>query len=88
MGRKISKIDELAQKLLESYHHNLSPGEYEYVSTSAKLVSEQISAFYQAAGLQPPTEKTVRNWFYKNRCPDWAIAIITHCLISLNRETA
>ncbi|RCJ38687.1 hypothetical protein A6770_39480 [Nostoc minutum NIES-26] len=88
MARKISKIDELAQKLIERNHNHVYPGEYEYVSTAARLVSEQISTFYRTAGLQPPAEKTVRNWFYKNSCPDWAIAIISHSLISLNRETA
>ncbi len=88
MARKISKIDELAQKLIERSHNRVYPGEYEYVSTAARLISQQISSFYQAAGLQPPTEKTVRNWFYKNSCPDWAIAIISHSLISPNKETA
>lgn len=79
--RKPTKLDPIAQKLLTQYQSSIFPGEYEYVSTAATLVRQQIVNFFDGTGAQPPELKTVKNWFYQD-CPDWAIAILCRAVIS------
>ncbi|MDZ8138853.1 MAG: hypothetical protein RM049_26715 [Nostoc sp. DedQUE04] len=79
--RKPTKLDPIAQKLIDRHHASLFPGEYEYVSTAANLVRQQIVIFFDGTGAQPPELKTVKNWFYQD-CPDWAIAILSRAVIS------
>lgn len=85
--RKLKKIDEFAQILMNESGYSISPGEYEYVSTGAILIRQNLEIFFDGTGVQPPELKTVKNWFYKD-CPDWAIAILSRVLVSRNRETA
>lgn len=84
--RKLKKIDKFALALISKKGCSISPGEYEYVSIGATLIRENLDKFFDGTGVQPPELKTVKNWFY-NDCPDWAIAILSHELISRNRET-
>lgn len=79
--RKPTKLDPIAQKLIDQHHASIFPGEYEYVSTAATLVRQQLEKFFDGTGAQPPELKTIKNWFYQG-CPDWAIAILSRAVIS------
>lgn len=81
--RKLKRIDTFAQKLIDETRSPIYPGEYEYVSTGARLVRQQLEKFFDGTGAEPPELKTVTNWFYAD-CPDWAIAVLSNGAISQN----
>jgi hypothetical protein len=79
--RKLKKIDNFAQALISQAQMPIYPGEYEYVSTGAKLVRKQLEKFFDGTGENPPELKTVINWFYSD-CPPWAVAVLTNAVKS------
>ncbi|MCC5666971.1 hypothetical protein LC653_24540 [Nostoc sp. CHAB 5784] len=84
--RKLTKIDKFAQTLINENGCSICPGEYEYVSRGSVLIRQHLESFFDGTGVQPPSLKTVKNWFYSD-CPDWVIAVLSRVLVSRNQET-
>lgn len=75
--RRIDKYaDILISRLPKS--EQMRGRQYNYVLAS-KLLHQQLERYYAPSGEKPPSQETIRRWFYEG-CPSWTIAVLSNIL--------
>lgn len=74
MPQTATKIEAIADKLPKVQGYQL--GDHGYLSFCISDAVRKINQFYEGTGVKPPSKRTIEDWFYKNKFPGWAIAVL------------
>jgi len=70
----MARMQAIAEKLPKV--QGLILGDHGYKKFCINDAVKKINDFYKDTGVEPPTRKTIETWFYKEKFPDWAIAVL------------
>lgn len=69
-------IQRIAADMVKEAGYTVEFGEYEFVSTAVRVIEPVINKWYEGTGVTPPTTRTIENWIYREKPPEWATTLL------------
>lgn len=75
------QLEPLIEKLMQRHKTViLYPGEFGYVSLASRLISKEISDWFEMNGITKKVPKLSAQTWVRRNCPDWVIAALNQRL--------